>query len=331
MRPIDIVITWVDGNDPAWQKSRDDTRKKLGMPVHKEDDGIRFRSWDNLQYLFRGIEKYMPWVHHVYLVTAGQCPDWLNTDHPKLTLVDHSDFIPDEYLPVFSANPIELNLHRIPGLSEQFIFFNDDMFVINPTVPEDFFRDGKPCDIAAISPQPIYRDDIRNIEINNLKILNDHFSIEDIRKRKNLWIRPFTYGSLAFRTLLFMRFSTIIGLFEAHLPSSQLKNNYEKIWKAEPEILDDTCHHPFRSREDVNQWLLKNWMLLEGRFVPRKVSFGLLTDTGDTERVRRLLLKSTYKVLCINDGSTEESFERDKKAVNEAFARKFPEKCSYEK
>ena len=281
MSSTDIVIAWVDGNDPDWIRRRDETRRRMNLPLHNRDDGVRFRDWGSLPYLFRGIEKNMPWVHHVFLVTADQCPAWLNTDCPDLTLVRHSDYIPSAYLPAFSANPIELNFHRIQGLSEQFIYFNDDTFVLNPTVPEDFFQNGKPCDIAAISPQPIHRDDIRNIEINNLKVLNDHFTVEDIRRHRNLWIRPFTYGSLAWRTLLFMRFSTIIGLFESHLPTSHLKSNYETIWKEEPEILDATCRHPFRSREDVNQWLMKNWMLLEGRFVPRKASFGLLTDTGD--------------------------------------------------
>ena len=75
---------------------------------------------------------------------------WLNTENPKLTVVNHKDYIPEEYLPTFSSHPIELNLHRIKGLSEQFVYFNDDTFIINAMQPEDFFKKGLPYRILYI-------------------------------------------------------------------------------------------------------------------------------------------------------------------------------------
>ena len=131
---IDIVILWVDGNDPKWLKEKNKYSEIKG------DSNInRFRDWDNLQYLFRGIEKYATWVNKVYFITWGHLPKWLNTNHEKLVIVNHKDYIPKEYLPTFNSNVIEMNLHRIEGLSEKFIIFNDDLFLLKKTIPEDFY------------------------------------------------------------------------------------------------------------------------------------------------------------------------------------------------
>ncbi len=191
---IDVVITWVDDNDVKWRNER--AKYLIGdnsvKEVTKED--MRFRNWDNLQYVFRGIEKYMPWVRKIHFVTYGHLPKWLNTDNPKLNIVRHEDFMPKEYLPSFNGCAIALNMHRIPGLSEQFIYFNDDMFVIKPTKPEDFFKNGIPCDMACLSPQPVFRNMVVNIETNNLEIINDHFTINDVKYNKRKWINFRKYG-----------------------------------------------------------------------------------------------------------------------------------------
>ena len=116
---VDFVIIWVDGNDEQWQKEK----AKDSPDKNTDYRNIRYRDWDNLQYWFRGVEKFTPWVNKVHFVTCGHLPKWLNTNNPKLNIVKHSDFIPEKYLPTFSANPIELNIHRIKDLSEKFVFF----------------------------------------------------------------------------------------------------------------------------------------------------------------------------------------------------------------
>ena len=78
------------------------------------------------RYWFRAVERYAPWVNKVFLVTNGKFPDWINPDNPKLVLVKHDDYIPEEYLPTFNSCAIELHLHRIKDLSEHFVYFNDD-------------------------------------------------------------------------------------------------------------------------------------------------------------------------------------------------------------
>ena len=227
---VDIVITWVDGSDPNWL-----AEKKM---YTKKSNNVRYRDWDNLVYIFRGIEQFMPWVHKIYFVTWGHLPKWLNIDNEKLVIVNHQDYIPEKYLPTFNSNVLDLNMFRIPGLSEQYINFNDDTFVIKPTKLEDFFYNGKPKDMACISPQPINRDMIMNIELNNMEIINDYFSINDIKRNKKKWLNFKMYGSYAIRTLIFMRFKTILGFFVPHIPISHLKSvSYYVVFEQDKPIL----------------------------------------------------------------------------------------------
>lgn len=90
----------------------------------------RYRDYGTFNYWFRMVEMHAPWVNNIYLITNGQRPKWLNVNHPKLKWVRHEEFIPKEYLPTFNASAIEMNIHRIDGLSENFVLFNDDMYLI---------------------------------------------------------------------------------------------------------------------------------------------------------------------------------------------------------
>ncbi|WP_407254668.1 Stealth CR1 domain-containing protein [Escherichia coli] len=123
MEPVDIVIPWVDSNDPDWQKEYY-KNKPACSDTHSATS--RFRDWDLMRYWFRGIEENMPWVRTIYFITCGHIPEWLNIKNKKLKVVNHSDYIPSEYLPLFSSHVIEIFLHKIEGLSERFIYFNDD-------------------------------------------------------------------------------------------------------------------------------------------------------------------------------------------------------------
>ena len=140
--PIDFVITWVDGSDPAWLEEKSKYQPESDITT---DASIRrYRDWGTLKYLFRGVESYAPWVRKVFFITWGHVPNWLDLSAPKLEVVKHEDYIPREYLPTFSSHPIELNMHRIEGLSEHFVYFNDDMYITQPIAPTLFFRNGLP-------------------------------------------------------------------------------------------------------------------------------------------------------------------------------------------
>ena len=133
---MDIVITYVNGLDPEWQK---DYEKHTNTPILEK----RFRDWGTLKYLMRGIEKNMPFIRKVHLVVAreSQVPEWVNRNEVNIVL--HKDIIPAEHLPTFNCNPIEMHLHRIEGLDEEYIYFNDDIFPLKPCKATDFFVDGR--------------------------------------------------------------------------------------------------------------------------------------------------------------------------------------------
>ena len=97
---IDFVITWVDGNDPEWQREKKARLGHMGIPASVDDRKERYRDWDNLQYWFRGVEKYAPWVRKIHFVTWGHHPKGLNTEHTKLNIVRHEEFIPEKIPPV---------------------------------------------------------------------------------------------------------------------------------------------------------------------------------------------------------------------------------------
>ena len=143
---------WTDQTPYGFAKNRT-PKKKQGVSVDIDDRIERYRDWEILKYLKkRMIEKgvlqqYAPWVNNVYFVTCGHLPAWLNTECPKLQIVSHKDFIPEKYLPTFNSHSIEWNFHRIKNLSEHFVYFNDDMFLLKSIAAEDFFRNGRPVDM----------------------------------------------------------------------------------------------------------------------------------------------------------------------------------------
>ena len=146
MGKIDFVITWVDGNDPCWIAEKQKWERSAGF-LHEDDanSDCGYRpDYDMLRYWFRAVELFAPWVNKVFFVTCGQKPEWLNETCPKLKLVNHEDYIPSEYLPTFNSGVIELNYHRINDLSEYFVLFNDDMFLLQPLDEDYFFKSGKP-------------------------------------------------------------------------------------------------------------------------------------------------------------------------------------------
>lgn len=326
---IDFVVCWVDGNDPVWRED-----KARYMPNSSEDNReVRFRDWDNLQYWFRGVEKFTPWVNKVHFVTYGHLPPWLNQKAPKLHIVRHEDYIPREYLPTFSSRPIELNLHRIPGLEDKFVYFNDDMFVLRPLESQDFFRDGLPTDFAITSTvsTSTKNDNGPIVKMNNLGVMNSNFDKKaQIKKFFWKWVTP-AYGWNALRNLAFYGQHRFKGFSNNHLPFSFLKKSYEEVWAAEPEIMDDTCRRKFRSRLDVNQWLIRYWQLAQGNFRPIGRHYkGSVFELGrDNEKLFSVIENQTWRMVCINDNPGID-FDAIQQKMNGAFEKILPEKSSFE-
>ncbi len=325
---IDFVLLWVDGNDPQWLEQKNEYSPEK---VTYSNSNVRYRDWDNLQYWFRGVEKFAPWVNNIFFVTWGHLPTWLNTSHPKLKIVKHTDYIPAEYLPTFNSNVIELNLHRIQDLSEHFVLFNDDMFLIDKVKSSDFFKHGRPCDT--------YRETkIANIEyfhpmlFNNWAIINKHF---DKRKShlRNFWkIYHWKYKKSNFRTLLLERYPYYTGFRNTHTALSHLKSTFETLWALEGQRLDEACMNRFRTDNDLSHWLMEVWNLCEGNFYPRAAKFGKSFGIYDeNEELYNYIKHQRGKTVCMNDTPDITEFDRVQNEIKDAFDVILREKSSFEK
>ncbi|MDE8313828.1 stealth family protein [Erysipelothrix rhusiopathiae] len=328
---IDFVVPWVDGSDKDWIRDR---LQLEGKDVEITDSD--YRDWDIFKYWFRAVEMYAPWVNNVYLITYGHLPDFLNVDHPKLKIINHTDYIPSDYLPTFSSHTIELNMHRIEGLSEHFVYFNDDMFLNQPVTPEDFFKKGLPCDTAVINPiVPARYDTISNIMLNDIGVINQNFSKRQvIKKNPGKWYN-YRNGVLNALNLIFTPWSRFPGLYQQHLPTSFLKSTFETIWEKEYDVLHQTCLHQIRDyKYDVNQWVIKEWQMCEGNFMPRSHKIGdrfLIDSIEEAEKGAQALKSKKYKMVCLNDHYGGENLEKIIISLSEAFESKLSRPCKFEK
>lgn len=325
---IDFVIPWVDGGDPAWLKEKNFYSGKKSTEEDARD--IRFRDWKTLKYWFRGVEKFAPWVNKIHFITWGHLPKWLNVDHPKLHIVNHKDYIPERYLPTFSSHVIELNMHRIPGLSDHFVYFNDDIFLLMPIGEEDFFVDGVPCDLCVANAITPRLGEFSPILLQTTSYINKHFDKKkDMKKNRSKWFN-LKYGKLLIRTLCLTPWTFYTGFYNHHLAVPYNKKTLETVWKKEPEILDQTCNHKFRNDLDVNQYIFRYWRLASGDFVPHKI-LGKYVNMGDNnEGIYNMIKSQSEKLLCINDKENKADFEVEKQKMIDAFESVFPKKSSFE-
>ena len=334
---VDIVIPWVDGGDEKWL-----AEKNKYLPKEKQVDvdasGNRYRDWDNLKYVFRGIEKFAPWVRKVFFVTCGQTPSWMNTKSEKLVLVNHKDYIPNEYLPTFSANPIELNMHRIKDLSEHFVYFNDDFFLIKPTKKDDFFKNGLPRLVAMEKSKTVSDDYVfDSIAMNNVRTIGKKYSKFEVKKkyRKKWYSLKNPIGIIM--NMFYQHTAKIgwAGFFMDHLPTPFLKSQIENCWKEFPTELENTSKNKFRSLYDVTQYLFTEYLLCTGRFEPDKfgrkgVAFSLDDEKeNNISDVCQAISKQKYKMICLNDVKVKH-FDQTKEQLNNALNSILPEKSSFE-
>lgn len=330
---IDFVILWVDGNDPKWQEER----SKYTEDVEEQDGSSkRYRDWENLQYWFRSVEKYAPWVNKIFFITCGQHPEWLNKEHPKLRVVDHQEFIPKEDLPTFNSNAIEVNLHRISELSEQFVLFNDDMFLTDYVKPEDFFVNGLPVDMFMEYPVGCYGGNVvmSHIFINNFNLIGKYYTRKEILKNLKNKILTFKYGMGFFYNLIFylLPFPNFFGIHTFHFAYPHLKSTFEKMWIRDEKPIKDTSSHKFRDKEDISHYIFRAENMLSGNFVARnRMKMGKLYHIGKNEsEMYRAIQKHKYKLICIADEVSDEEFDKVKAKLLEEFEKSLPQKSKFE-
>lgn len=341
---IDAIITWVDGGDPVWQKELNNYRSPIGGDESKAQ---KFRDWDTLRYIFRGIEEFMPWIRKIHFVTYGHLPQWMNVDNPKLHIVRHDEiFINKEALPTFNSNAIEFNFLNIEDLSEQFIYFNDDMLVLKPTAQERMFVDGKPRDylIQTIPRRGwVYYKFFSNVAWrynlnNNVALINHHFSkLESIKKHRELYYHDTYSISGNMKNRLSNLFAKYHYFEHYHQAQPFLKSVWREATLACQDEIDMTISQRFRDRSGVTAYLFRYWHLVSGRFVPHNEKDFIiknLQNIDNIQEIANLLKEKQFRFVCLNDESFEmndEEFIRGKKIINEALDRVLPLPSRYEK
>lgn len=225
VKNISIVYTWVDGSDTNFL----DLKSKFNGGIRQVNS--RDRSADELRYSLRSLKKYMPWHQGtIYIVTSQQIPKWLNTQHPQIKMVYHKDIFPPHIYPTYDSNTIELFFDKIPGITERFLYFNDDVFLNNYVHPCFFFTSG------TFYPK-VYRNIIRKIDENTVKRIIQSNNIHEIFQASKYYtrraIREYFDPEFEFRDL----FHTV------HVFYRDLFEPYRQLFTKE---LRNVCSNRFR-------------------------------------------------------------------------------------
>lgn len=329
---IDFVITWVDGNDPAWREERDHYAEVEHRAI--DNSNVRYRDWETLMYWFRGVEKFAPWVNRVFFVTWGHVPAWLDTNNPKLQIVKHEDFIPAEYLPTYNSNVIEFYFHKIKGLSEHFVYFNDDMLILDDLTPAMFFRNGLPCDTGGMRSSNHKGMFGASIYLA-ITLINEHFNKRKvIRKHPFKWFN-FSYPYYIICNLLFLFISGDFfpGFIAHHIPYGYLKETYDDVWAHCEKDLKRTSANRFRSYGDIAFWLIRYWQLASGKFHPYNIIKNgryYAIDERTLSEITDCIRGQKARLLCLNDYEETKNYEEAKSKILDAFNSILPEKSSFE-
>lgn len=330
---IDFVIPWVDGSDPEWQAEKAKYQKT------KDDNNAinRYRDWGLMKYWFRSIEQFTPWVRKIHFITWGHVPEFLNCEHPKLHIVRHEEYMPIEALPTFSSHALEINLHRIKGLAEHFVYFNDDTFIIRPMKESDFFQNNLPCTFGAESPLELIGEigAWQHAAVNDLGIVNKHFSKkEQIVKFKKKYVNRRYSLRTNFRTLAVEQLfeNAFIGFRNLHAPTAYCKNTFKEVWAAEPEVMKRTTNNRFRTSDDVNQWVMLWWQVASGKFAPAVIdNKTFLANEKFVNEICQSLIDQRMNMICINDPDEDFDFKGISSKIQKTFEMILPNKSSFEK
>ena len=295
---IDAVITYVNSSDSEWVGDYIKATK-----LHRPNP-VRFRSWGTLQYLMRGIDKYMPFIRNIILIVSrpSQVPVWINKDHVRV--VYHDQFIPKKYLPTFNSCTIESFFWNIPDLSDRIIYFNDDMFPVSPMQESDFFTGDIPHIQFLVYEQynhkQIYRAQCRS----GMDLVSDYLKID--RLPENVLVCP------------------------EHTASPMLKPVMTKLGTEYQDRLAQTINK-IRTPQNVNQYIYMYPHYFTGNYDDKIPTFKYF-DVRDNnmEAVMTGIMSDDYQMICLNDSDGVKEFTKIRYMIQKAFKDKFPDRCKYE-
>lgn len=331
---IDVVIIWVDYNDPKWQKEYFKYKKN-----HKNESNL-FRDWGTLKYVIRGIDKFMPWVNTIHLVTYGHVPEWINLKNDKLKLHTHEEiFFVKENLPVFNSSAIELNFLGIKNLAENFIYFNDDTLVLKETTIERFFKENKPVDFL-IQEIPRKGKIYKTFFSSNVWVECINNSVELINRKvkknslnKNYFYEK-SYGIKNISKNLFWNFFKKYYHFKHyHHPQSYQKETLRIVFELYKERILETSSKKFISCRDITMYINRYYHLATGNFFPQLNNDYYEYNIKNYKDALSIVKKiKKYRFLCVNDSEklNDGEYEKSKKLITEKLNEILGEKSQFE-
>lgn len=301
---IDLVYTWVDGNDTAWQKEKDKWAKVYGLEKTWRTNRARYVDNGELKYSLRSVEKYAPWINNIYIVTNGQVPKWLNTDHPKIKIITHDQIMPKSELPTFNSMAIEANLAHIPNLSEKFLYANDDFFIGRAVTP-GFFYTPRGKSKLIISETIPKQDELFDYYSQVVKYSFNLIYKKDSKEKE---IPVFTHNITPYLKSYFLECE------------KEYKNEFEKVTKAK-----------FRQNNTIIRYIVSYYTKNKGMalYVSPLIRKDLYTDTIDTDYLDAQIKLKKPVLFCIND--VEMLQDSDREMIKPFLQKLFPEKSAFEK
>lgn len=308
---VDLVYLWVNGNDPEWQAKRNAC---IGTAETQRGVNCKGRYADNdeLKYSLRSVAQYASWIHKIYIVTDNQVPSWLDTSNPKVRIVDHKEIMPEICLPCFNSAVIEHFLYNIPGLSEHFLYANDDMFVNRPVKPDDFFaQDGLP--IVRFNRRPLrkftlwFKEKVQGRALSNY-VQTIRRSAEMVEKKYGIY-----YGGKTHHNI-----------------DAYLKSDYQHAAQVFDSEIKVTFANHVRSASDVQRNIYSYVALAEKRahlhYVTQRTSFRFHIHR---ENHYKKLERYNPMLFCMND--SEFATDEDRKRMADFLSLRFPDKSQFEK
>ena len=319
---IDLVYLWVDGSDPAWQARKAAFLQGIAEAPHEATHEARFVDNDELRFSLRSVERYAPWIRHIYIITDRQVPSWLDTECPRVTIVDHTEILPPSALPTFSSPAIEWCVDNIPGLADHFLLANDDTLIAQEVAPDFFFN---------AQGHPIVR--LRRWPRHKLG--------------RSLYLR--TIGRA--QQLIRQRLGTCVGHIPHHNIDAYLKRHIRECKQLFAQEIEATVNRHIRGEEDVQRVATLYYALARGEGEMKLM--GRYNKPMSLWSKLRCALRGVYHydtrciniepdidfqsvmdrynpvLVCINDN--EQAGDKDRLRARRFLEQMFPDKSSFER
>lgn len=309
MDKIDLVYLWVDGNDEEFLREKAQYSSDKSEKYIDSQNECRYRDNHELKYSLRSVAKNAPWINHIFIVTNGQVPNWLDVNNSKITIVNHKEIMPPDALPTFNSEAIESCIANIPGLSEYFLYANDDFFIARPVLPSYFFdRNFNP--IIRFKPQAwteeelqwgLYQKNITNV----LNVINQKYG------KDFSGLQP-THNIDAYRRSYFKECAEVF------------KDEFTKV-----------SHQKFREENSAQRLIVSLYSICVKNCsykvfkTNRQQRENLYLSANKPQRLLALIKKYNPILFCVNDN--ENVFEQNSKDLIPVLINLFPEEQMWEK